>query len=50
MRGLVEALRVRTVDADDIDEFGDHRRLLANINTPADYRNLGTRHGFEPPS
>ncbi len=50
MIALVDDLDIRTIAADRIDAFGDHRRLLANINTPADYRTLETRYGFEPSS
>jgi len=37
MTGLLEEVRVRELTAGEIDAFGDHHRLLANVNTPADY-------------
>lgn len=40
MTGLLEEVRVRELTADEIDAFGDRHRLLANVNTPADYDKL----------
>jgi molybdopterin-guanine dinucleotide biosynthesis protein A len=40
MRGLLEDVRVRVVPAEEIARFGDPNRLLANVNTPDDYRDL----------
>jgi molybdopterin-guanine dinucleotide biosynthesis protein A len=40
MTGLLEEVRVRELTADEIDAFGDRHRLLANVNTPADYEKL----------
>jgi hypothetical protein len=37
MVGLLEGLLARVVTAGEIDAFGDSRRLLANVNTPAEY-------------
>jgi len=37
---LLDEVRTRTVRAVDLERFGDPRRLLANVNTPADYRGL----------
>jgi molybdopterin-guanine dinucleotide biosynthesis protein A len=37
MTGLLEEVRVRELTAGEIDAFGDHHRLLANVNSPADY-------------
>jgi len=37
MTGLLEEVRVRELTAGEIDVFGDRHRLLANVNTPADY-------------
>ena len=34
---LVEDVRTRVVTSDDIERFGDRHRLLANVNTPAEY-------------
>ena len=42
MADLFEALRVRVVTPEEIDVFGHPERLLANVNTPAEYA------GFEP--
>jgi hypothetical protein len=44
MKALLDDVRVRTVEADEIDTFGDRHRLLANINTPADYAGLEALH------
>jgi len=33
-------LRARIVSADEVDRFGPRERLLANVNTPADYTGL----------
>jgi molybdopterin-guanine dinucleotide biosynthesis protein A len=40
MTGLLEEVRVRELTAGEIDAFGDRRRLLANVNSPADYEEL----------
>lgn len=37
MTDLFDDLRIRIVTAEEIDAFGDRRRLLANVNTPAEY-------------
>lgn len=50
MTELVDDLSVRAIDADALAAFGDHRRLLANINTPADYREIAARHSYGSPS
>ena len=42
MTGLFSELRVRTVSTEDLARFGNPERLLANINTPADYHELET--------
>jgi molybdenum cofactor guanylyltransferase len=44
MRGLLDDVRVRVVDAEAIERFGDRHRLLANVNTPADYAGLEALH------
>jgi molybdopterin-guanine dinucleotide biosynthesis protein A len=41
MTDLFDDVRVRIVTAEEVDAFGDHRRLLANVNTPAEYRSIG---------
>lgn len=40
MRDLVAELRVHIVEGDALAAFGDPRRLLANVNTPADHAGL----------
>ena len=45
---LIEEMRTREVSADEIDRFGDHNRLLANVNTPADFTGLEAVHGHKP--
>ncbi len=40
MTGLFEDVRMRVVEADEIEPFGDPERLLANVNTPDDQRRL----------
>jgi molybdenum cofactor guanylyltransferase len=41
-------VRVRVVAASEIQEFGDCRRLLANVNTPAEYEGLEALRGHKP--
>jgi len=41
MLGLLEEVRVRVVDTNELRAFGPPDRLLANINTPADFDALG---------
>lgn len=45
MTGLLEDVRVRELTAGEIDAFGDRHRLLANVNTPADYEEFEGRRG-----
>lgn len=40
MTALLDDVRVRLVEADEIERFGERHRLLANVNTPADYAGL----------
>ena len=47
MRELVDSLRTRVVPVDEIRKFGDPDRLLANVNTPADYAGLEARQGHK---
>jgi molybdopterin-guanine dinucleotide biosynthesis protein A len=47
MRELVDSLRTRVVPADEIRQFGDPDRLLANVNTPADYAGLEALQGHK---
>jgi molybdopterin-guanine dinucleotide biosynthesis protein A len=37
MTDLLTDVRTRFVTAGEIERFGDGRRLLANVNTPAEY-------------
>ena len=48
MTDLLAAVRVRLVTAEEIGAFGDARRLLANVNTPADYLGIDAldHHGL----
>ena len=45
---LFEDVRVRVVTAEEIDAFGSHDRLLANVNTPGEYRGLTNVQGHQP--
>jgi molybdenum cofactor guanylyltransferase len=45
MIDLFEDVRLRVVTADEIDVFGDHDRLLANVNTPDEYGDLEALQG-----
>jgi hypothetical protein len=47
MRDLVAAMRTRVVTSEEIDRFGDWRRLLANVNTPAEYAGLEALQGHK---
>jgi molybdopterin-guanine dinucleotide biosynthesis protein A len=47
MRELVGSMRTRVVPIDEIRQFGDPDRLLANLNTPADYAGLETLQGHK---
>jgi molybdopterin-guanine dinucleotide biosynthesis protein A len=44
---LFEDLRLRVVTTNEIDAFGDHRRLLANVNTPVEYDGLEALQGHQ---
>ena len=48
MTDLFDDLRVRTVAAEELRTFGDVHRLLANINSPADYQELGALPSHQP--
>jgi len=48
MRELVDRMRTRVVPVEDIRRFGDPTRLLANVNTPADYADLEALQGHKP--
>jgi molybdopterin-guanine dinucleotide biosynthesis protein A len=47
MRDLVAVMRTRVVTAEQIDRFGDRHRLLANVNTPAEYAGLEALPGHK---
>ncbi len=47
MLELVGSLRTRVVPVEDIRRFGDPDRLLANVNTPADYADLEALQGHK---
>jgi molybdenum cofactor guanylyltransferase len=47
LRDLVDSMRTRVVPIDEIRQFGDPDRLLANVNTPADYAGLETLQGHK---
>lgn len=40
MTDLFDDVRIRIVTAEEIDAFGDRRRLLANVNTPDEYSSI----------
>jgi molybdopterin-guanine dinucleotide biosynthesis protein A len=44
---LLDDVRVHVVSTEEIDAFGDHRRLLANVNTPTEYGGLEALQGHE---
>jgi len=47
MTDLFEELRVRVVTPEEIDVFGNPNRLLANVNTPAEYGGLEPIQGYQ---
>jgi molybdopterin-guanine dinucleotide biosynthesis protein A len=47
MRELVDVMRTRVVPVEDVRRFGDPDRLLANVNTPADYADLEALQGHK---
>lgn len=47
MIDLFADVRVRLVMSEDIDRFGNRHRLLANVNTPAEYAGLEALQGHE---
>lgn len=48
MTALLDDVRVRVVESEEIEKFGDRHRLLANVNTPADYAGLEALQGHKP--
>ena len=47
MRDFIDGLRTRVVPVDTIRQYGDPDRLLANVNTPAEYAGLEALQGHE---
>jgi molybdenum cofactor guanylyltransferase len=47
LKDLLSEVRVRTVERDAIARHGDVERLLANVNTPADFDELETVQGHK---
>jgi molybdopterin-guanine dinucleotide biosynthesis protein A len=47
MRELVDSMTTRVVPVEDVRRFGDPDRLLANVNTPADYAGLEALQGHK---
>jgi molybdopterin-guanine dinucleotide biosynthesis protein A len=47
MVDLLDEMRTREVTAEEIDRFGDRKRLLANVNTPAEYAGLEALQGHK---
>ena len=50
MIDLFEDVRVRVVGANELQTFGDVRRMLANVNSPADFHELEALQGHQPSS
>jgi molybdopterin-guanine dinucleotide biosynthesis protein A len=48
MTALLQRVRLRVVPGDEIDAFGPRARLLANVNTPAAFDELGALSGHKP--
>jgi molybdopterin-guanine dinucleotide biosynthesis protein A len=47
MMDLLDEIRVRVVTTEEINVFGDHHRLLANVNTPAEYGGIEAEQGHQ---
>jgi molybdopterin-guanine dinucleotide biosynthesis protein A len=47
MIDLLQDVRLRAVTTNEIDDFGDHHRLLANVNTPVEYGGLEALQGHQ---
>lgn len=47
MVDMFSDVRVREVSGDELETFGDRHRLLANVNTPADFADLATLQGHK---
>jgi len=48
LRELVAAMRTRVVTEEEMSRFGAPSRLLANVNTPAEYARLEALQGHKP--
>ncbi|MBI4487065.1 MAG: molybdenum cofactor guanylyltransferase [Acidobacteria bacterium] len=48
MADLLEDVRVRVVPAEEMRAFGDPDTLVANVNTPGEFRDLEALHGHKP--
>jgi molybdenum cofactor guanylyltransferase len=48
MADLVADVRTHRVGIGEIERFGDPRRLLANVNTPGEYADLGALQSHKP--
>ena len=44
---LLDDVQLRAVMPEELDRFGEHERLLANLNTPAEHSRLGKLQGHE---
>ncbi len=47
MTDMFSDVRVREVSSHELEAFGDPRRLLANVNTPADFAEFATPQGYK---
>jgi molybdopterin-guanine dinucleotide biosynthesis protein A len=47
MTELFEDVRVRVVTGEEVDAFGSRHRLLANVNTPAEFNSFVTLQGHQ---
>jgi molybdopterin-guanine dinucleotide biosynthesis protein A len=47
MLDFLADVRVRVVSAEELHALGDHHRLLANVNTPAEYEGLDPANGHK---
>ena len=48
MRDLFDDVLTRIVTAEELSRFGAPSRLLANVNTPAEYAHLEALQGHKP--
>jgi molybdopterin-guanine dinucleotide biosynthesis protein A len=47
LRGMLEDIHVREVGGEELEGFGDRRRLFANVNTPAEFEELEALQGHD---